>query len=375
MNYRNSKRIFACFCVLFSILPAQAGEPSPAFLKGESFLKQGDFQRALTKAETAYRNAKITRLEYLKLKGAVYNGLENNTALAELCRDALTLYPKEGEFYYLRACTYKDTQNPKEALADLNKAIALSPNSAKAYLKRARILFVLTENLSGGDYLKQARADLKRSIELDGTQAEAFDYQGIWLSTEGKYQEAISSFSKAISLNNNDYRYFSHRASAYRTVNELEKALSDMDRLVVLRPNVSQGWITRAETLEQMKRYDDALASYERAVKLDQNKGDSRKARARLNLRIGKYKDAIVDLDFLVKLSPADDEHYWNRGLAWQGLKQYDRALKDFNTAIDFNPQLPSYYDSRAKLYSLRGEKSQAAQDKRRADKLRQERI
>jgi len=58
---------------------------------------------------------------------------------------------------------------------------------------------------------------------------------------------------------------------------------------------------------------------------------------------------------------------YVNRGIAYAGKKDYDRAIADFNEAIRINPNYAVAYSNRGNLFEARGRRNEAIADFRRA--------
>ena len=53
---------------------------------------------------------------------------------------------------------------------------------------------------------------------------------------------------------------------------------------------------------------------------------------------LGQYERAIQDYNKAIQLNPNYAEAYNNRGWAYYCLKQYGKALKDFEKALELNP-------------------------------------
>ena len=76
------------------------------------------------------------------------------------------------------------------AIQDCNQAIALEPNMAYAYNNRGLALHRLGMSAEG-------RADIERSLRLDGYNAYAYRNLGIYHFDQGDYQAALSLFEQA----------------------------------------------------------------------------------------------------------------------------------------------------------------------------------
>ncbi len=80
---------------------------------------------------------------------------------------------------------------------------------------------------------------------------------------------------------------------------------------------------------------------------------------------------AIGDLDAVLKMAPDDSEALLARAIARRQLKQYDGALEDFNRLISLNHQpAAKIYLQRSMVYHLTGDKENALADLRKAKAL-----
>ena len=57
--------------------------------------------------------------------------------------------------------------------------------------------------------------------------------------------------------------------------------------------------------------------------------------RANIRVALGKYEKAIVDYDKALQCNPQLTPAYYNRGLAKSGLKQYEGARADWQRAFE----------------------------------------
>ena len=83
----------------------------------------------------------------------------------------------------------------------INKAVELAPNSAAAYVARGVGNYYLPETFGGGP--KPAISDLRRALELDPKNAEAYLWLGIALHKDKRDAEARQALTKSLALNPN----------------------------------------------------------------------------------------------------------------------------------------------------------------------------
>ncbi|MBE9595184.1 MAG: tetratricopeptide repeat protein, partial [Proteobacteria bacterium] len=86
-------------------------------------------------------------------------------------------------------------------------------------------------------------------------------------------------------------------------------------------------------------------------------------AYANLNL----HERAIEDYDKALELNPKYAMAYHNRGGAYANLKQYERAIEDYNKAIELNPNYAKAYGNRGIAYSEIGKYEESVRDMKKS--------
>jgi tetratricopeptide (TPR) repeat protein len=134
--------------------------------------------------------------------------------------------------------------------------------------------------------------------------------------------------------------------------------------------------------------YAKAIADYDEAIGLDSGYADAYYNRCIANNRQKKYEIALGDCGKAIELGPSpnalnatgqqklsDDrsksDYYVQRGLAYQGLKQYDRAIADYTEALRLVPGHVGALDNRASAYEAKGDNNHARDDRDAVRRLR----
>ncbi len=73
-----------------------------------------------------------------------------------------------------------------------------------------------------------------------------------------------------------------------------------------------------------------------------------------------------------VQLNPEDATAYNNRGNVYADLKDYQKAISDYNEAIRLNPEYADAYYNRGVAYNLQGNSRSALESFRKAAELYQ---
>jgi tetratricopeptide (TPR) repeat protein len=116
---------------------------------------------------------------------------------------------------------------------------------------------------------------------------------------------------------------------------------------------LSEEYRGRADEMSDNMDYLKSAEYYAVSIHIDPTNYKSLNNKASMYLQIHRYEDAIDLLNEAIEIIDTDDVavSYANRGLAHLGLKEYDRALEDLNTAIAIVPDLSYAYTARGFCY------------------------
>src|SRR5271156_7095908 len=119
-----------------------------------------------------------------------------------------------------QAAWYADKM--KQAFADLDRAIALDPNNARAFRERSNAYRSIGK-------LDRALADASEAVRLDPRDAKAFDNRGDVFVEKGQYERAIHDYDEALRLDPKLNLAFRDRGGAYYFNKNYERAIKDYD--------------------------------------------------------------------------------------------------------------------------------------------------
>jgi len=108
-----------------------------------------------------------------------------------------------------------------------------------------------------------------------------------------------------------------------------------------------------------LQRCTEALADGEDA-EVYSNRGSA-------YLMIDEIDRAILDFDRAIQLEPDNAIRYYNRGIAFSRKHQAHKAIDDYPRVIRLRPDLAPAYSNRAHEFELAGERDKAIADYRKA--------
>lgn len=130
--------------------------------------------------------------------------------------------------------------------------------------------------------LDEALAGLNRALALNPKSALAYDNRGSVFYARRDYAKAVADFETAIRLSPMFADAYMHRGIAYANLGRLDDALRDLDEAAGLDAKGSDVLYSRAIIHVRRKEYERAVADYEAAVRRDAGDAEASAARERL---------------------------------------------------------------------------------------------
>lgn len=209
--------------------------------------------------------------------------------------------PTDAAGFSRRGAAETSRRDYKAALADLDRAIAMEPSNGRYVFERARTLVLM-----------------------------------------GNRQAAFTDLDRAVSLAPTDPEIRLARAEALMNRKRTPEAMKDLEAIdATLSPQADQR-LTLAAIFEGLDKFDRAIANYDQWIAAHPD--DSRQPSA-LNGRC--WARALSNSDLALALKDCDGairrvksaSYYDSRGLVELRMGQYDRAIADYNTALQLAPK------------------------------------
>jgi protein O-GlcNAc transferase len=198
---------------------------------------------------------------------------------------------------HLRATRLMEMNRLPEALADLDRAIRLRPDSAAIHINRGNTLFRLGR-------LEEALAGYDTALALTPNSADAAFNRGNVLLKLGRWAEALRSYDAAITRRPEFSKGHHYRGMALRRLRRPAEALASFERALAIDSNYRDAWCGLANALRDLGRFDEALAAYDRTLQLDPDALEALANRARVLLSLNRPAEAGESLERLFLVDP-----------------------------------------------------------------------
>jgi tetratricopeptide (TPR) repeat protein len=192
---------------------------------------------------------------------------------------------------------------------------------------RAREAFDSGQRLFRVGRYSQANLDFDRAIAIRPTYAEAYLFRARSARAVNDLQPAITDYSASLRLQPNA-QAFVERGRAYIDSDNYALAKADGDSAVALDAGLAPAYNLRGSAQRGLGDLQGALADFTKAVELGPDL-DNHYQRGAILQMLGRPKEAIADFDEAIKFSPYATQVYYSRAAAKRALGDNEGAGRD----------------------------------------------
>ncbi|KAI8823702.1 uncharacterized protein EV422DRAFT_585274 [Fimicolochytrium jonesii] len=234
------------------------------------------------------------------------------------------------------------------ALADLDKAFEYDPFNSEACWYRHQLL------LLNGDVQKALR-DLDMITETNRLHMAAFQTRGRIYQELGMIKMAIVNYSQVIKLKPHDADAYFQRATLFEQEDEMVYANEDYRMVRNLDPNNEPALRNLAMYSFQRQLWGDSLAAFTRLIQLNVKNSEAYLFRGRAYAHRGDWEEALQDITTAIHISPQDAQAYFHRASLFRRRNPF-KAIEDFSLSILLDTTdtfYEAYYQRGLLYYSL----------------------
>ncbi len=241
--------------------------------------------------------------------------------------------PNDAELWLNLGIARYHLEQPAQALAAYDQAIALDPKLAEAYYSRSLI------HAQKQDYADALR-DCNTALGLNSTHAKAFNNRGLAYLKQGYLDLAIGDFDQAVALDRRLAEAYLNRGVAYNAQSRFVEALADFERAGLLADDLPELWLGWGTALLGVENYRGAIDKLSRAVLDDPERAAAHAKRGYAYLQLGRpyFRQARSDLEAALRVNPNLVDALNNLGLLERAENRPEAALDYLKRALDLDP-------------------------------------
>jgi tetratricopeptide (TPR) repeat protein len=358
-------------------IQAVPSEPAYVYAQATAYQGKGDFDSAIqgyTKASAMDPKNK----QYKDLLAAAYelkaapimdeaikkHGAGDLPGAIELYLKALAITPKNAHGWTNLAGAYQASEDFQRARDTYQKAFDLDP---KGEADNTYFIAALDENFNQGakalqeyqryvsaaprgSYVGLAQARIKALIanpnavqkivtmaeqKTAAAAGEAYN-NAVKFQQENKLDEAIAEYDKAIAANPSEASYYYSKGTALQAKNDLDGAMAMYQKAANLNPK-EKAYPQLIAQIKQAKAGPLLESAYQKQTTKDAN---------------GNYDLPGAIADYVAALRLSDDANtHFSLGTAYQANKEPQKALSEYNKALQMDPKLVNNHYWMATVY------------------------
>lgn len=256
----------------------------------------------------------------------------------------IAMNPDSARYYYKRANVYQKKKDSKKCIDDLSQAIVLSDSLDYEYFYCRGLEYFKNNNLN------QAKKDFIHSIDRNDNCGNCYNYLGLIQGQLYEGEQAVLSFRKAIAANGNKLEYRINLTIEFIRQNEYDSSLSVLNKAIEM------------DSTQYLLYFYRAIVNYE---KENRQSGDNDLLHAlklhekTIDLCLDQVKQYtltnglfIADrmLEMISEVYPDRPDIYAERAQINLYQKNYDVSIEMYSRALKLNPENQDWLLQKAKL-------------------------
>ncbi|MCI0489224.1 MAG: tetratricopeptide repeat protein, partial [Blastocatellia bacterium] len=277
----------------------------------------------------------LTQIDLLSLKLATHMGA--TPANRDAAPGIASVMTKNLEAYrcYSLAIEKANAYHSREALALLEKAIALDPEFAMAYARIGYVYTVIWNNERA-----RARPYLEKAFQLQDRLTERDRlYIAAWYAMAHQDNTgAIEAFRKLISRYPYEIEAYLRLGNLLNGQTRAEEAVAALQQALVVDPEARDVHNALGFFYWRFGRYDDAIAAHQKYVLLSPDEANAHDSLGLSYIEAGRYEGALASFGKALALKP--DFHFalLHVGDVRFGLGQYHSAIEEYRRYLQVAP-------------------------------------
>ena len=170
--------------------------------------------------------------------------------------------------------------------------------------------------------------------------AQNFYTQGKESLEHKNFDDALKYFNYSLQANQKYVPSLVYRAIVYVYLKQPENAIADCNSVIALKAlngkPAAEVYKIRADAQTENKQFKLAEQDYTSAIALDSTNAEYFRSRGGVRGALKNYQGAIADYGSAIALNPTySPDDYWYRAKLYAIGNQHEKALKDFDKAIE----------------------------------------
>lgn len=314
----------------------------PNFIEGLTAFKAENYEHAIALMSAVISSDPSLAPPY-RYRATSYWYVGDCASGLEDANKAISIHPDYAEAWAARGLLHGCLGDQTQSWQDYDKALSIDPSLAFIHHNLA------VDYYDQGDYVK-ALDEYSLTVAIDPTRASAWSGKSEALGKLGKYTECIESATKAMEIDPEEWLAFSDRAFCYMETENYSGAAADLKIFLEHYSTDASTWYNYGIAQRRSNDPQGAVESYTRALELNPSYYDALINRGNAYMDLKQYQKALDDYNAALIIGDFPNA-YCGRGDAYFAMKNYDQAITEYKKSLSLYPNSTHCYCYLASSY------------------------
>jgi tetratricopeptide (TPR) repeat protein len=245
--------------------------------------------------------------------------------------EALRIEPEQGEVREMLI-------NERLGRNDFDGAIDLALAGIKANPKDGKAHYRLSQILIQQWRLREALVELEKAVAADPETASYYRTRSTIHRYQGNFPEAIVDQKKAVELSKDKAFELVELANMYSQMNDNSQAIASLNEALKVEPGNKGAHKSLIALLAKEKRFDELVDAYKSAIKAQPKDAALHFSLAETLHTLGEDDDAIEEYKEAANLDQKDARPHRRIGAIYSARRDFEKAEEAHRRALNINP-------------------------------------
>jgi len=259
----------------------------------------------------------------------------------ESITQVIAVEPKQAYLFYLRGAALLELKQNLAAIVDYTSALNLSSCSPAIYYQRGVSYYAhneLNRAISDFQFAMALAPYLRNALHKSQVICEVYNQRGILHLQNSRYQQALNDFNDAISIHPQFSEPYLNRGMVYRYLNIYSAAIGDFNQAIILNEKYVEAYYNRALVFKEMNQVERAISDLKIVALMQPSHYQAHYQMANILFEQDDFYAAIDAYTNCLNIAPKYVWAYYKRAQAYDRLRKYPGAIKDYNYFYDQAP-------------------------------------
>ena len=251
---------------------------------------------------------------------------------AELAlRQVLTTDSENAALHFALGAMLRQQGNFDEAFEEFSRSAQLMPDFPENHSALAYIFYLVDDG-------PNAIAEARTALSMDPQNAEAYQFLGLALYSNGKYGAAVHAFTESLARDASSVDAYYDLGITFHAEGNDTAAIAAYRHALHLNPAFWQAHSNLALILHEEHKLDEAVAEYQEAKRLAPEEASVRNNLGNTYCDKGDFEAAIVEMRELYRQHPEWEQGHGCLARAYMSKKDYGSAIDELLLSVRQNP-------------------------------------